>query len=237
LNNIRAIALKEMKTYFASPVAYVVSVVFLTITGYFFGTGLAGPFPEATLRGFFLQGSFILVIIAPLLTMRLLAEEAKLGTLELLLTNPVRDWEVVLGKYLASLAIFAAMLALTLYYPLVLFWFGDPDIGPIITGYLGYLLLGASTLAIGLLASSFTSNQIVSAVVAFGILLALWLIQQGGTLIGEPVAGVLQYLSLPFHFTDFVFGVIDTLNVIYYLSLIMLFVFITIRSLEARRWR
>lgn len=236
MKNIVAIATKELKTYFSSPMAYIVAVVFLVITGYFFGTSLSGPFPEASLRGFLLQGSFILVVIAPLLTMRLLAEEAKLGTLELLLTNPVRDLEVVIGKYISSVVVFAVMLALTLYYPLVLRWFGDPDFGPILTGYLGFLLLGSSCLAVGLLASSFTSNQIVSAVVAFGILLIFWLIQQASSLVSGSIGDLIQYLSLPFHFSDFVFGVLDTLHVVYYASIIFICVFVTIRSVEARRW-
>ncbi len=236
MKNTLTIATKEIRTYFASPIAYVITAVYLVITGYFFGISLSGSFPLATINGFLGEGSFILIFIAPLLTMRLLAEEAKMGTLELLLTNPVRDWEVVVGKYLASLAIYLAMLLLTLYYPIVLFWFGDPDLGPILTGYLGIFLMGASTLAVGLLASSLTSSQIVSAVVAFGFLLFLWIIQQVASIVSGPIGSLATYLALPSHFSDFIFGVVDTVNLFYYLSLIVFFVFMTIHALEARRW-
>jgi len=234
LRNTLAIASKEIRGYFTSPIAYVVTAVFLVVTGYFFAADLLNR-QMANLRGFLSPGSFVLILVAPLLTMRLFAEEQKMGTLELLLTNPVRDIEVVLGKYLASLVTLAVMLALTLYYPILLSIFGDPDAGPIATGYLGMFLLGAAIMAVGLLASSVTANQIVAAVLGLGILILLWVM--GSLNMTGAVGKVLEYLSLPGHFSDFTFGVIDTRNVIYYLSVAAAFVFLTARSLEMRRWR
>lgn len=160
-----------------------------------------------------------------------------MGTIELLLTAPVRDMEVVIGKYLASLTVFVIMLGLTLYYPLLLFWFGDPDIGPVFSGYLGFFLLGASFLSVGLLASSLTGNQIVSAVLAFGLLLMVWMLAGAASFVSGALAEVVNYISLSAHLGDFVKGVIDTTHVVYFLSFIVLFVFLTVRSLETRRWR
>jgi ABC-2 type transport system permease protein len=168
--------------------------------------------------------------------MRLLAEEKKMGTLELLLTAPVRDSEVIMGKFLGSLGILTAMLALTFYYPILLMWFGDPDWGPIATGYLGLFLLGGASLAVGLFASSLTSNQIVAAVVAGGVLFALWFVGMAADLLPEALGEVIGYLSLSYHFPDFTRGMIDTRGVIYYLSITVLFLFLAIRSLESSRW-
>jgi ABC-2 type transport system permease protein len=237
VRKILAISGKEARSYFASPIAYVVMAMFLLITGYFFAA-YVGNTGLAMLDGLFSTGTIImLMLVASLLTMRLLAEEQKLGTIELLLTAPVRDWEVVIGKYLASLAVFVVMVGLTLYYPLLLFWFGDPDPGPIFSGYVGLFLLGASFLSVGLLASSLTSNQIVSAVLAFGLLILVWVMAGAGGFVSGAPAEVISYMSLSFHLGDFVKGVIDTKDIIYYLSFIALFLFLAVRSLETRRWR
>jgi len=170
------------------------------------------------------------------LTMRLLAEERKMGTAELLLTAPVRDSEIVVGKFLGSLGILAVMLVLTFYYPVLLMWFGDPDLGPIATGYLGLFLLGCASLAVGLFASSLTSNQIVAAVVAGGILFALWFLGWTTDFLPEGLGKVIGYMSLSYYFSDFTRGVIDTRAVVYYLSIMGLFLFLTVRSLENSRW-
>ena len=237
MRKILAISVKETRSYFASPIAYVVMAMFLLITGYFFA-GFVYDTSLATLSGLFSTGTIImLMLVSSVLTMRLLAEEQKLGTIELLLTSPVRDVEVVIGKYLASLAVFAVMLALTLYYPLLLFWFGDPDAGPIFSGYLGFFLVGASFLAVGLLASSLTSNQMVSAVLSFGLLMLVWVIAQASSFVSGTPAQVITYMALSVHMGDFVKGVVDTTDIIYYLSFIALFLFLTVRSLETRRWR
>ena len=171
------------------------------------------------------------------MTMRLLAEEQKLGTLELLMTSPIRDYEIVLGKYISTVIILLATLVLTLFYGLILVWFGDPDLGPFLSGYLGLILYGATTLAIGILASSLTSNQVVAAVVGFGSLLLLTLIAQAANVTSGPTAVVLEQLSLSGHFDDFTRGIIDTNNIIYYVSATAVFLFLTVRNLESRRWR
>jgi len=173
----------------------------------------------------------------PLLTMRLLAEEQKLGTLELLMTAPVRDWEVVLGKYIASLIMFSATIILTLYYVLLLYVFGQPDTGPVLSSYLGLMLHGAAALAVGLLGSSLSANQIVAAVVGIAVLLMLSFVDRVGSLVSGVAADVLNGLSLNAHVTDFTRGVIDTANVVYFLSITAVFLFLTIRSMETRRWR
>ena len=215
------IAWKETKLYFGTPAAYIVGAMFLGLTGVFFVADVTAPFAEAGVRGIVDWASFFVIFLAPLLTMRLLAEEQKLGTLELLLTSPVRDWEVVLGKYIASFLILAAILAVTLYYVVLLYSFGDPDTGPVLSGYLGLLLYGAAALAIGLLGSSLSSNQIVAAVVGIAILLMLSFVN----LIADIVTGVASE----------VFNGMS--SVVFFLSLTAIFLFLTIRSLETRRWR
>ncbi len=229
------IASKELKSYLTSPMAYVVTGIFLVLTGFFFSIS-PSTFLETSINGFMQPGSVLLLLLAAVLTMRLLAEERKMGTLELLLTTPVRDSEVIIGKFLGSLAILTLMLLLTLYYPLLLMIFGDPDLGPIATGYLGLFLLGATSLAVGIFASSLTSNQIVAAVVAGGILFALWFVGMGAGFLPQGLGKLLGYFSLSFYFPDFVRGVIDTRGVIYYLSISALFLFLAIRSLENSRW-
>jgi ABC-2 type transport system permease protein len=180
---------------------------------------------------------FMMWWLPPLLTMRLLAEEQKLGTIELLLTAPVYDWEVVIGKYLASLTFFMTTLALTLYYVLLLYWFGNPDSGPIWSAYLGTILYGAAALSVGLLASSLTSNQIVAAVIGVGLLLLLTFIDLAADQLGGGLSTFLAEVGLRSHFDDFSRGVVDTSNLVYYLALTGVFLFLTIRSLESRRWR
>jgi ABC-2 type transport system permease protein len=230
------IARRELAGYFASPIAYLVAAAFLAISGYLFALILINS-QQATLENLFFNINVILLFVAPLLTMRLLADEQRSGTIELLLTAPVRDWEVVLGKFLAALALFGAMLLCTLYYPLMLWRLGGhPDPGPIVTGYLGLLLLAAAMFSLGTLASALTENQIVAAVVAFGVLLLLWLIGGAGT-IAPGAASVLTALSLPGHFDDFARGAINLEDVVYYLSLTLGGLFIATRMLETRRYR
>lgn len=237
MSNTLTIAWKEVRTYFGSPMAYIIGTFFLALTGYFFATSISGPFPEASIRGFLTPSTFILVLWAPLITMRLFAEEQRLGTLELLLTAPVRDWEVVLGKFLASLVMLVGTVALTLYYVLLLFWFGDPDTGPLLSGYLGLLLYGSATLSVGLLASSLTSNQIVAAVMGVAVLLLLTLTNQAATLVSGLPSRILEGISLTGHFDDFTRGVVDTGNIVYYIAFTAFFLFLTVRNMESRRWR
>lgn len=235
MKNTLAIAGKEFKSYLASPMAYVVTGIFLAATGFFFGTSPA-TFNETSINGFLQAGVILILLFAPLLTMRLLAEERKLGTMELLLTAPVRDSEVILGKFLGSVYVLTVMLALTLYYPLLLKIFGDPDIGPIVAGYLGLLLIGYAALAIGIFASSLTSNQIVAAVVSIGILLALYFVGSIASALPKAIGDVVSYFSLSHYFPDFMGGVIDTRGIVYYLSITVLFIFLAVRSLDNSRW-
>ncbi|MFH1140687.1 MAG: ABC transporter permease subunit [Chloroflexota bacterium] len=235
---IFSIARKELAIYFASPVAYVVSGVFLALTGVFFIDSVDRPFAEASVRGLLLNSVFFLMtLLPPILTMRLLAEEQKMGTLELLLTAPVRDYEVVIGKYLASFAILSVNILFTLFYVAILFRYSSPDPGPIFSGYLGFLLYGSAALAVGLLASSLTANQIVAAVVGFGITLLLTVVDRVSTVLTGTVATILEQFSLTTHFNAFSRGVIATNDVTYYLILIFVFLFLATRALESRRWR
>lgn len=236
MKNAWTIARREVEAYFVSPIAYVVTAAFLFIMGILFERILFYS-REATLRYLFQNLVFLLIFVAPLLSMRLLAEEQSSGTLELLLTSPVRDWEVVVGKFLAALALFSVMLALTLLYPLILLAFGDPDMGPILSGYLGVLLVGSGMLAIGVFTSSLSQNQIVAGVLGMAILLFLWLVGGLSEAFGPPISTFLNHLSLLTHFPDFTRGVIDTKGVVYYVSITAAGLFLATRSLEARRWK
>ena len=243
MRTIQAVAWKEIQAYFGTPIAYIVGMIFLAITGIIFAAAVVpsenNPFPEATLATLFssIWSTILIVLIAPALTMRLLAEEQKLGTIELLLTSPVRDWEIIIGKYLASLAFLVALLALTLYYPLLLYIFAEPDMGPIYSGYLGMFLFGAAALAIGMLTTTITSNQIVAGFVAMGIIAALSFVHFSSDLVGGIASVLINEIGLQSHFEDFGRGVIDTKHIVYFLSVTAVFLFLAIRALEFRRWR
>ena len=238
MKNIGIICRKELRSYLTSPMAYVVTAVFLALSGTFFATYLAGTnYADTSIRGFLSVAQFLLLLFSAVLTMRLVAEERKLGTWELLLTVPVRDTEIILGKFAGSLVVLTGMLAFTFYYPILLVLFGDPDLGPIFTSYLGLFLLGSASLAVGIFASSLTSNQVVSAVVAGGILFALWFLGMAGGFAPGALGELVSYLSLSSHFPGFMRGVVDTRAVVYYLSITAVFLFLAIRSTEADRWR
>ena len=235
--NVLAILRKELRTYFSSPLAYVVIAAFLAAAGLFFAIRVwAQPGAPSALDIVFEPLPVILLLLAPVITMRLLAEEQKTGTVELLLTSPVRDWEVVIGKYLASLVLFLIPVAITLVYPLLLNRYTPPDPGPIIGGYIGLILFGAAFLAVGLFTSSLTQNQVVAALVAVIILLGLWMVGNFAGSTRPPVSDVLTYISVIDHYGEFSRGLIDTRNVVYYLLVIVGSLFLTIRSLESRRW-
>src|SRR5712691_10739290 len=246
---------KEMRLYFTSPIAYVVVAIFLFIAGYFFYSIFAfftlasmqsamNPamarelnVTDSVFRPLFSNMSVILLLLMPLMTMRLFAEERRSGTSELLLTYPVRDGVVLLAKYLAALALYALMLVLTLLYPAMVVYFTRPEWGPLLTGYLGLLLMGATFLAVGIFASSLTENQIVASITTFGVLLFLWVIGWSAEYVGGSWGRVLSHLSLLDHFDTFARGVLDTKDVIYYVDVTVLALFLTLRSLEARRWK
>lgn len=245
---------KEMLLYFTSPVAYVVFTIFLLIVGYFFysifaffsmasmqaamNPGMARDLnvSDGVMRPLFSNVSVILLLLMPIITMRLFAEERRSGTIELLLTYPVRDGAVLVGKYLAAFALYAVMLCLTLLYPAIVASFARLELGPLATGYLGLVLMGGTFLAVGLLASSLTENQIVAAVATFGVLLIFWVIGWSADYAGGVLGQVLTHLSIIDHYDSFARGVIDTRDVIYYVDFMVLALFLTLRSLEARRW-
>jgi ABC-2 type transport system permease protein len=245
---------KEMRLYFTSPVAWVVMTIFLFIAGYFFYSifafytlasmqsamnpqmGRELNVTDSVLRPLFSNMSVILLLLMPLITMRLFAEERRSGTIELLLTYPVRDGAVLIAKYLAALTLYALMLALTLLYPGIVLYFTRVEWGPLLTGYLGLLLMGATFLAVGIFASSLTENQIVAAIVTFGVLLIFWIIGWTAEFATGTLGAVLTHLSILEHNDTFAKGVLDTKDIIYYLNFTALALFLTLRSLESRRW-
>src|SRR4026209_88406 len=246
---------KEMRLFFGSPVAYVVFTFFLLISGWFFsqiflyysdlsmrsfmqpGMAQSLNITESVMRPLFTNMSVVLLFFMPMLTMRLFAEEKKSGTMELLLTYPVRDGEVLAGKFLAAGALYVILLGLTLVYPGLIAYFTRVEWGPILTGYLGLVLTGAIFLAVGVLVSSLTENQIVAGFGTFGVLLGFWIVGWGAEFAGGTLRGVLQYLSIGDHLDGFTRGLIDTKDLIYYLTGIALALFLTLRSLESKRWR
>jgi gliding motility-associated transport system permease protein len=234
--NTLAIAEREIKSFFVSSIAWIIAAAFMAMCGFLFAVILLNS-NEASMRFLISNLSVILLFVAPFLTMRLLSEEIRLGTVELLLTNPVRDIDVVFGKFLGVMGFIVVMLALTLYFPALLFVFGSPDPGPIVAGYLGVLLQAAAFAAIGLAVSSTTENQIVAAFLAFAINLILWLSESISQFVGKPLDAVMKYLSITTHFQDFSRGVIDSSHVIFFLSVIATALFLTYLSLQTRRWR
>lgn len=237
LTNTLTIAQKELRSFFNSAVGYVILTLFVLITGWFFASKLF-LIGQADMREIF---SIIVPItylfFIPAITMRLIAEEKKSGTLELLVTLPVRDAEIVIGKFLATVGLLAAALLLTLAYPLTLSMLGDPDGGAMIGGYLGLLLMGASYLSIGLFTSGLTENQIIAFILGFVIILAFFMFDKVLVFFPESVTSILQYLSITYHFENIARGVIDTRDLIYYGSVMTLFLFLSVRTLESRRWR
>jgi gliding motility-associated transport system permease protein len=236
VRNVWAVAQRELRSYFLSPLAYVVIALFLALAGYLFALILQNG-REASIRGLVQNVSVLYLFIVPAISMRLLAEEQRTGTVELLLTNPVEEWEIVTGKFLASILLVLVMLGLTLLFPLFLFVFGNPDRGPIITGYLGVFLQAAAFLSVGLWASSLTQNQIVAAIVSFALLLVLWLSENLGQFLGGTIGQIVSYTSVINHFQSFPQGVIESKDVIYYLTLVAGGIVLSTLSLQSRRYR
>jgi ABC-2 type transport system permease protein len=236
VSNVWAVATRELRSYFLSPLAYVIIALFVALAGYLFALILANG-RQASLSGLVQNVSVLYLFIVPAISMRLLAEEQRTGTVELLLTNPVQEWEIVTGKYLASILLVLVMLGLTLLFPLFLFMFGSPDAGPMITGYLGIFLQAAAFLAVGLWASSLTQNQIVAALISFAALLVLWLSDSLGQFLGGTVGQIVSYVSVINHFQEFPQGVIESKDVIYYLTLVAAGIVLSTLSLQSRRYR
>ncbi len=241
---------KELKSYFASPIAYIILVVFLVLSGIFFFFYLESYIKsqfdprfqlfreklnlnEFVIRPYFGTISVVLLFMIPLITMRLIAEERKNFTMELLFTSPVRASQIVLGKFFASFSIFALMVVLSTVYLVVLKAYGNPDLGPVLSAYLGLFLLGGSLISAGLFASSLTENQIVAAVISFGILLVFWILGASS----DADNSILGYVSIINHLDNFTKGVIALRDTVYYLSFIFFGLFLTYITLESERWR
>jgi ABC-2 type transport system permease protein len=248
---------KEWRIQFASPTAYVVLGGFLMLAGFFFydlfsnfsqilsyASQYQDPrmlqqinFNDLILSPLVQNISVLLLLVVPLITMRAYAEERRQGTDELILTSPVPIWQMVVGKFLASIAFFALLMLLTAQFPLILMQFGDIDIGRMLTGYLGLFLMGSSFIALGMFASSVTKSQIVAAVGAFAALLIFWIIGWLAESMGGMTGNVLEYLSLTNHFQMFAKGAIHTQDLLYFVTFILFFTFLSIRSIESTRWR
>ncbi|HZR45452.1 MAG TPA: ABC transporter permease [Candidatus Manganitrophaceae bacterium] len=256
MRNILTLSGKELKLYFISPIFYVVGMVFLAVSDYLFYLQVniyssismqmmrfQGNLPQLNIHQAvfvptFLSMSIILLLIMPLLTMRLFAEEKKGRTTELLLTSPVTITEIVLGKFLAAWTVYLILLGLTLHMPILLGLFTQITWKPLLSSYLGLALMGAVFLAIGLFASSLTENQIVAAVISFGILIGFWLIGVSAQSAGEGAFGqVTTYLSILSHLENFVKGLIDTRDLTYFVSMATLGLFLTHRVVESQRWK
>jgi ABC-2 type transport system permease protein len=230
------ISRREIRTYFNSPVAYIVVTVFTILTGYLFFTQLFIE-KQADLRGFFGIMPLLFMFMAPAITMRLLADEKATGTLELLITMPVRDWEVVVGKFLAAMALLCTALGLTLVFAITVRALGPLDRGPAIGGYIGLTLMGGAYVAIGVMTSSLTRNSIVSFIVAFAILFAMYLFGRLTQFVPPALQPVVSFLSIDGHFENISRGVIDTRDVLYYFSVIGVSLLVSTLSLESRKWR
>jgi ABC-2 type transport system permease protein len=255
MRNTLTIANKELRSYFASPIGYIVLGFFALLYGWFYVTMLSyfvrqsmqmaqfGGGSEAMnvnqvmLRPLLQNVTILLLFLMPMVTMRSYAEEKRSGTIELLLTSPLKDWEIILGKFLGALALWGLALAISLVHIAVLYKYGNPEWKPIATAYLGLLLMGGCFISVGLLVSSLTSNQIVAGMATFGVFLLLWVINWIGSFSGPTVDSITRYLSIIDHFDDFAKGIVDTSHLVYYLSFISFGLFLTAKSVDSERWR
>lgn len=255
MKNIWIITKKEIKSYFTSPIAYVVITVFLVLVGFFFYS-LIWWFNSQSMQmsrnpAYFQQLninqmvysplfhniSIILLLMLPLLTMRLFSEEKKIGTDELLYTSPISVNQIILGKYFASLIVLFIMLLLTGILSIFTFAYGNPELAPLLSGYLGLFMMGAAFIAVGIFFSSLTENQIVSAILTFGALLLFWILNWASYAAGGIWKDVLNYLSFFQHFDGLTRGILDTTDVVYYLSFAFFGLFLTHSVIQSRRWR
>jgi ABC-2 type transport system permease protein len=255
MRNILAIADRELRSYFASPIAYAVIGFFALVFGWMFYTFLRFfvmqsmqmsqmgmgqgqvNVNQAMIRPLILQISVVTLFVLPMITMRTYAEEKRSGTIELLLTAPLTDVEIILGKFLGALGLYALMLLVTVPPITLLFWYGDPDWKPVVTSYLGLLLIGGSFISYGLFISSLTKNQIVAGVLTFCTLLMLLLVSWMQDFVGPVGQSVISALAVFEHFEDFSKGVIDTKHLVYYASVITFGLFLTAKSVDSERWR
>src|SRR5882762_11855317 len=254
MRNVWIICSKELRSYFVSPIGYFLLVMFAVIFGYFFWTDLfyvmqatmqaqmeGEPFPmdinEQVIRPLLSNMNVIALFFIPMITMRLFAEEKRSGTIELLVTSPVRDIEIILGKWLAAVTLYAAILGLSAINIALLFAYGKPDWKPILVGYLGLVLQGGALIAIGTFISTTTKNQIIAGGATFAVCLMLWVLDWVSSYEQAAWAKVVSYLSVVQHFEPFSKGVIDTKDLIFFASLMFFGLFLTARSMESLRWR
>jgi ABC-2 type transport system permease protein len=245
MRNVIAVFRKELHTYFASPLIYVVAAAFLSLAGYYFYTdlikfvtyGLGVNIMENFWQLLFLDIRRFLLFCVPFLTMRLFAEEKRLGTIELLFTYPLRDGEIFWGKFLAAVVAVTALLAPTLLYPVLLHAIQPAPVLPVLTGYLGLLLLAVLFVACGVFISALTESQVVAGVVTGGLLFAFWAVSWNEAAVRPEYLPVMQAISMFDHFHGFSVGVIDLRDIAYFLFLVVLFGHLTFRALEARTWR
>ena len=257
MRNVLAVAGKELRTYFHSPIAYLVMTVYAVFCGFFFysfaATFVLQSFrmqamggmgaPAMSLNEYIIRPllagvlTVVLLLLVPLITMRLYAEEKRSGTIELLLTSPLTDLQIIFGKFLGALALYAMLVAITFGYLGILFLYGNPNAKPLLANALGLFLFGAALLALGMWFSTFTKNQIVAAVIAFAAFLMLFVLDWPAAYSSSAVVRVMSYMALTTHFDNFAKGVIDLSDVVYYVSAVVLGIFFTARSVDALKGR
>ena len=237
MRNVKAIYLKELRSYFDSPMAYIFLVLFALLNGYFF-TNTFFLIGQSDLRALFQIVPLVYLFFVPAISMSLIAREKNLGTIEVVSTLPIHDVELVTGKYLAAVTLIAVGLLFTIVHFLTLISVATSvDYGAVLLGYFGLMLLGAFYAAVGTFASSVTENQVVSLIVAVAIILAFFLMDKMLIFVPVGLSGILQYLSADFHLSNISRGVLDSRNLIYFGSMIWLFLILTIRVLDMRKWR
>ena len=254
MRNILSIFRRDFRSYFTSPVAYVVIGLFLLVSGIFYyllfssfmqysyaammqQQGVPVNVNLMMIRPFLLNISVIILFMIPMITMRAFSEDKKNGTIELLLTVPLTNWQIVVGKFLATYIFYVVMLGATALFLIFLFWWGNPELLPVFIAYLGLLLLGAALIAAGNFISSLTENQIVAAVGTFGLTMFLWIVGFSADFTGKILGKVLEYLSIVTHFEDFSKGIFDTSHLVFYVSFTFLMLYLTYQSIESSRWR
>jgi ABC-2 type transport system permease protein len=254
IRNVMAIAGKELRSYFGSPVAWVLMGFFAFVFGYFFNVyldyfvrsatqgGQFGPPPTTNVNNDMIRPllgntSVLILFLLPAITMRTYSEEKRSGTIELLLTSPLTDLEITLGKFLGAVGLYMGLLAVTVVYVAVLFGLGNPEWKPLIGAYMGLALLGSCFISLGLFVSSTTKNQVVAGFVTFVLALMFWIINWFAESAGPQVGAVLNYLSVTQHLEDFSKGVVDTKHLVFYLSFIVFGLFLTLKSVDSERWR
>ena len=238
MQNITAILKKEFRSYFNSPIAYIFITFFLGISAWLFFQNFF-LVNQAEMRSFFGLMPWIFLFFIPAVTMKLWSEEKKIGTIEILMTLPIRDYEVVVGKFLASFALLAVTVLLTLVIPFSVMSLGNPDVGTLIAGYIGLLLMGGAYIAIGFFASTLTENQIIAFIIGIVVCLVLLLIGEDFVLFKTPnwLFPIFSYLGLGAHYSSILRGVLDSRDIIYYLSLIGFFLYLSTLAVESRKWR